>query len=295
MPNKNIKIALLQHASPQSQTQEQSLDLIDNLIAQAASQNAKIAFTQELFLTHYFPQEHNQNHFDLAETIPGPSSNHLCQTALKNKIAIVASIFELAAPGLHYNTSISISPQGKIIGKYRKLHIPHDPDFYEKYYFTPGDLSYQTHNIQNLPVGQLICWDQWFPEAARLTAMQGAHLINYPTAIGWCHNEPAQEQAAQQDAWITILRSHAIANNIYICATNRIGTEKNLTFWGSSLIIDPQGLIIAQASKDKQEIITAEINPNQITTTRRTWPFFRDRRTDTYTDLTQKFGPIKPT
>jgi N-carbamoylputrescine amidase len=258
-------------------------------IEEAAKRGAKIVCTQELFASHYPCQVEDPKFFDLAEPIPGPTTERLGALAMARKIVIVASLFERRAAGVYHNTSAVIGEDGRIAGRYRKMHIPDDPRYYEKYYFTPGDLDFVAHPTPNANVGVLVCWDQWFPEAARLTAMAGAQILFYPTAIGWWHGEPDQVRPKQRDAWETIQRSHAIANGVFVAAVNRVGVEGELEFWGNSFVSDPFGEVIARASGKDEETLVVECDLKKIEYTRRNWPFLRDRRIDAYGDLTRRF------
>ncbi|MEQ1790431.1 MAG: carbon-nitrogen hydrolase [Rickettsiales bacterium] len=286
------KIALIQmRCSPNP---EESSEKAEKMLRQAATDGAKIACLPELFLTDYFCQKLDINKFDIAEPIPGETSDALGKIAKETGMVIIGSIYEKAAVGLHYNTATVTDSDGELIGKYRKMHIPHDPMFEEKYYFAQGDLGFKAHNTSVGKIGALICWDQWFPEGARLTAMQGAEILFYPTAIGWHPAEKAEFGEAQVSAWETIQRSHAIANGVFIAAVNRVGHEvivgDGLEFFGHSFIADPFGRILAMGSHDKEEIVTATINPKLIEETRRNWPFFRDRRVDAYGGITQRWN-----
>jgi N-carbamoylputrescine amidase len=258
-------------------------------IDEAAKRGAQIVCTQELFRAHYPCQTEDPKFFDLAEPIPGPTTEALGAVAKSHKIVIVASIFERRAAGVYHNTAVVLDETGTIVGRYRKMHIPDDPRYYEKYYFTPGDLDFVAHPTSRGMVGVLVCWDQWFPEAARLTAMAGAQILFYPTAIGWWHGEPEKVRPKQQDAWETIQRSHAIANGIFVAAVNRVGVEGELEFWGDSFVADPFGEVIARASTKDEETLIAECNLAKIEEVRRNWPFLRDRRIDAYADLTRRF------
>ncbi|HUO04560.1 MAG TPA: carbon-nitrogen hydrolase [Candidatus Binataceae bacterium] len=258
-------------------------------IEDAAKSGASIVSTQELFLSHYPCQTEDPKYFDLAEPIPGPTTNALCKIAKARKIAIVASIFERRAAGVYHNTAVVIDETGKIAGRYRKMHIPDDPRFYEKYYFTPGDLGFAAHRTARAIVGALVCWDQWFPEAARLVAMAGAQILFYPTAIGWWHGEPKSVRPLQREAWETIQRSHAIANGVFVAAINRVGIEGDLEFWGDSFVADPFGHIIARASGKSEETLIVECDLSQVEQVRRNWPFLRDRRIDAYGDLVHRY------
>ncbi|MGC9195110.1 MAG: carbon-nitrogen hydrolase [Syntrophobacteraceae bacterium] len=261
-------------------------------ITEAASRGAELVLLQELHAGPYFCQTENLAHFDLAETIPGPSSEVFASLAAELKIVIVASFFELRAPGLCHNTAVVFEKDGSIAGLYRKMHIPDDPGFYEKYYFTPGDLGFNPIRTSVGKLGVLVCWDQWFPEAARLMALSGAQLLLYPTAIGWGTSEPDSERALMLDAWTTIQRSHAIANGLPLLCANRVGFEaedqnldKGLIFWGNSFIAGPQGELLAKAGGQTEEVLIASIDIARTQTVRRNWPFLRDRRVDAYKDL----------
>ena len=281
------RIALLQHACTADVSQ--NITKAHGMMREAAKQGAKVVFTPELYASQYFCQTQDPDLFNLAVSIPGALTDELSVLAKECQINLVASLFEKRATGLYHNTSVCIDDTGTLLNRYRKMHIPDDPGFYEKFYFTPGDLGYQTTQLGDLNIGTLICWDQWFPEAARLTTMRGAQILEYPTAIGYWKGEPVEEGARQRDAWITIQRSHAIANGCFVAAINRVGTEGDITFWGSSFVADPGGKIIAQASEDKDEILIVDIDLSLMETTRRMWPFFRDRRTDTFGDLQQRW------
>jgi len=264
-------------------------------VKKAAKQGAEVVCLPELYRSQYFCQKEDTSLFDLAETIPGTSSIAFQKAAKENKVSIIVPIFEKRANGLYHNTAIIINSDGKILGTYRKMHIPDDPAFYEKYYFTPGDLGFKAFQTKTGKIGTLICWDQWYPEGARLTALQGATTLFYPTAIGWHPYEKEQYGKAQRDSWITIQRSHAIANGVYVASANRVGFEKTvetqpgLEFWGSSFICDPQGVMLAEASTDKEEILIAEVDLTHLEDIRRNWPFLRDRRVDAYGEITKRF------
>jgi len=264
-------------------------------VKKAAKQGAEVVCLSELYRSQYFCQKEDTSLFDLAETIPGISTNAFQKVAKENTVSIIVPIFEKRTNGLYHNTAVIINADGSLLGSYRKMHIPDDPAFYEKYYFTPGDLGFKAFQTKTGKIGTLICWDQWFPEGARLTALQGATTIFYPTAIGWHPYEKEQYGKAQRDAWITIQRSHAIANGVYVASANRVGFEKTvesqagLEFWGSSFICDPQGVILAEASTDKEEILLAEIDIAHLEDVRRNWPFLRDRRIDSYRNIMKRF------
>lgn len=263
-------------------------------VREAAKGGAQVICLQELFKSQYFCREEKAELFDLAEPIPGPSSETMAKLAKELKVVIVASLFEKRAEGLYHNTASILDADGEMLGIYRKMHIPDDPLYYEKFYFTPGDLGFRTWNTRFGHLGVLVCWDQWYPEGARLTAMQGADILFYPTAIGWHPGEKEEYGERQLDAWITIQRSHAIANGIFVAAANRVGFEKGssdtgIEFWGNSFIADPSGRILQKASADKEEILIQECNPRELDEVRRNWPFFRDRRIDFYGDVTKRW------
>jgi N-carbamoylputrescine amidase len=254
-------------------------------IGEAAKGGATIVCLQELFRSQYFCQTEDTKLFALAEPIPGPSTQAIAKAARQHKVVVVASLFERRAAGLYHNTAVVIDRDGSIVGKYRKMHIPDDPLYYEKFYFTPGDLGFQVHDTSAGKAGVLVCWDQWFPEGARLTALQGAEILFYPTAIGWLPSEGEEMNRAQHQAWETIQRAHAIANGVFVAAVNRVGKEGSLTFWGQSFVADPFGRIIAKASSDQEEILLVPIDKQKIEETRQNWPFLRDRRVDAYGGL----------
>src|SRR5271165_6433296 len=267
------------------------------LAERAARQGARIICTQELFRSEYFCQSENHDYFKLAETIPGPSTEAFQKLAKKHSVVIIASLFEKRAAGVYHNTAAIIDADGSLLGIYRKMHIPDDPLFYEKFYFTPGDLGFRAWQTRYAKIGVCVCWDQWYPEAARLTALRGAEILFYPTAIGWHPSEKAEHGANQASAWETIQRAHAIANGIYAAAVNRIGhegpAEGGIEFWGSSFLADPFGRIIAKAGQDTEEILIADCDPKLQEETRRNWPFLRDRRIDAYSLITKRFLDIE--
>ena len=269
-------------------------------IREAAKRGANIVCLPELFRAQYFCQREDIKLFDLAEPIPGPSTARLAEVARETRVVIVASLFERRAPGLYHNTAVTLGQDGNIISVYRKMHIPDDPLYYEKFYFTPGDLGFKAVDTAFGRVGTLVCWDQWYPEGARLTALQGAEVLFYPTAIGWHPAEKEEFGAAQYDAWQTIQRAHAIANGVYVAGVNRVGHEngdirgnravgQGLEFWGGSFLADPFGRIIAKASHEEEEILIGEVDLALLEDTRRNWPFLRDRRIDAYAPITQRF------
>jgi N-carbamoylputrescine amidase len=258
-------------------------------IEEAAGRGAQIVCLQELFRSPYFCQREDTATFDLAESIPGPSTDALGAVAKRRGVVVVASLFEKRAEGVFHNTAVLLDADGSIAGLYRKMHIPDDPLYYEKYYFTPGDIGFRSFDSRAGKVGALVCWDQWFPEAARLTALRGAEILFYPTAIGWHPREKEQYGAAQYDAWQTIQRSHAIANGVFVAAVNRVGREADLEFWGGSFVCDPFGRVLARASHDQEEILVVECDRSLIADTRRNWPFLRDRRIDAYDGLLKRY------
>ncbi len=255
----------------------------------AASQGAQIICLQELFRSLYFCQSEDTSCFRLAEPIPGPTTETLSRLAAELEIVLVASLFEQRAAGLFHNTAVVIDADGSLVGKYRKMHIPDDPLYYEKFYFTPGDMGFHTFRTRYASIGVLVCWDQWFPEAARLTALGGAQILFYPTAIGWHVAEAPEERQAQQQAWETIQRSHAIANGVYVAAVNRVGVEGGLQFWGTSFVSDPFGRLVTRASHDREETQVVTCDLTRLDTVRQNWPFLRDRRIDAYDKLTKRY------
>lgn len=293
MSKKNIvTLGLLQHAC--GSDPKANLKKTLSLVEQAARKGAQIICTQELFRSQYFCQAEDHAYFDLAEPIPGPSTTAFQKLAKKHGVVIVASLFEKRASGLYHNTAVIIDADGKLLGIYRKMHIPDDPLFYEKFYFTPGDTGFRAWETKFSKIGVLICWDQWYPEGARLTAMQGAEILFYPTAIGWHPKEKAEYGVNQHGAWETIQRSHAVANGCYVAAINRIGLEQpiggdGLEFWGQSFVAGTSGQIIAKASVDKEEVMIVPVELGKVDVTRTHWPFLRDRRIDAYENLTKRF------
>ena len=289
-----VRVGLVQTAC--SADPGKNLALTLDRIGQAAKRGAQIICTQELFRSQYFCQSEDHEHFKLAEKIPGPTTEAFCKLAKKHKTVIIASLFEKRASGLYHNTAAIIDADGSLLGIYRKMHIPDDPLYYEKFYFTPGDLGFRAWKTRYAKIGVLICWDQWYPEGARLTAMQGAEILFYPTAIGWHPGEKAKYGARQHGAWETIQRSHAVANGCYVCVPNRVGLEKikgvggdGIEFWGQSFIVGTSGEILAKASAEKEEILTQDLDLANVDTTRTHWPFLRDRRIDAYGNLTRRF------
>ena len=293
----NFRVGLVQmSATPDP---DKNLQKAVDGLQQAAAKGAQIVCLPELFRTQYFCQREDTSLFDLAEAIPGPTTQRLAEAAKQLGIVVVGSLFEKRAAGVYHNTAVMFDADGSLRGIYRKMHIPDDPLYYEKYYFTPGDLGFKAFDTQVGRIGTLVCWDQWYPEGARLTALQGAQVLFYPTAIGWHPDEKEQYGTAQYEAWQTIQRAHAIANGLYVCAVNRVGHEhgdirgnkapgKGLEFWGGSFIADPFGRIIARASHDKEEILIGDVDVRLIEDTRRNWPFLRDRRIDSYGLITSR-------
>jgi N-carbamoylputrescine amidase len=292
--NENLVVAVIQMGF--AKNSQDNLKNAINGIEKAAKQGARVICLPELFRSQYFCQSEDANNFDLAETIPGESTNAIGDVAKKYSVSVIVPLFEKRSTGIYHNTVVFIGSEGEIMGKYRKMHIPDDPSYYEKFYFTPGDLGYKSFKTGNGNIGTLICWDQWYPEAARLTAMKGTDIIFYPTAIGWHPSEKEKHGQKQFESWQIIQRGHAIANGVYVAAANRIGLEKvdlkddGIEFWGHSFICSPQGVIIAQASADKEEILMAEVDFGKIERIRRNWPFFRDRRIDSYDEITKRFN-----
>ena len=292
MPRKvntdTVTVGLVQMTCDQSP--QANLKKAISRIGEAAKRGAQIICLQELFRSQYFCQTEDIELFKLAETIPGPSTEALSKVARKHRVVIVASLFEKRTAGNYNNTAVMIDADGKVAGKYRKMHIPDDPLYYEKFYFTPGDLGFQTHKTAYANIGTLVCWDQWFPEAARLTALSGSQFLFYPTAIGWLPEEAEEMNQAQHAAWETIQRAHAIANGVFVVVVNRVGREGKLTFWGQSFVVDPFGRIIAKASADEEEVLVVKCDMKLIEQTRQNWPFLRDRRIDAYQGLGLRFG-----
>lgn len=286
-----FKIGLVQHEC--SPDPDKNLERAIVGIKEAASKGAEIVCLQELFRSQYFCREENAELFNLAECIPGPSTEALSSVAKDLQVSIVASLFEKRAQGLYHNTAAVIDADGSLIGLYRKMHIPDDPLYYEKFYFTPGDLGFQNFETRYSRIGVLVCWDQWYPEGARITSLQGANVLFYPTAIGWHPSEKAQYGEAQLDAWRTMQRAHAIANGVFVAAVNRVGFEgpedNGLEFWGNSFVADPFGRVIAQANHKDETVLVTECDPKQMDEVRRNWPFLRDRRIDAYSPITNRW------
>jgi N-carbamoylputrescine amidase len=299
VPNKlKFSVALVQMAV--SRQPEENLAKATARIEEAAKNGAQVVCLPELFQSQYFCQREDTRNFDLAEAVPGPSTDALGRVAQKTRTVIIAPLFERRAAGVYHNTAAIIDADGKIAGIYRKMHIPDDPAYYEKFYFTPGDLGFRAFNTEAGKIATLICWDQWYPEGARLAALHGAVILFYPTAIGWHPSEKAVNGEAQRDSWRTIQRGHAIANGIYVAAVNRVGHETpaeggdGLEFWGTSFLCDPQGVVIAEASTNREEILYGDVDLGHLEDVRRNWPFLRDRRIDAYHGIEQRFLDEKP-
>jgi N-carbamoylputrescine amidase len=267
-------------------------------VREAAAQGARVVCLPELFRTLYIAQREDHNNFNLAETVPGPTTHALATEARSAGVVIIASLFERRAAGLYHNTAAVIDADGELKGIYRKMHIPDDPAYYEKFYFAPGDLGFRAFDTRAGRIGTLVCWDQWYPEGARLTALQGANILFYPTAIGWHPSEKDQVGAQQLDAWRTIQRGHAIANGCWVVAVNRVGFEggdgkretgNGIEFWGHSFVADPFGVVVAEAPSDEEVVLLADVDLNRVEEVRRHWPFLRDRRTDAYGGIERRF------
>ena len=289
----NLTIALVQMSC--GAVPQENLGSALAKVEEASRRGAKVICLPELFRSQYFCQKEDPALFDLAEPVPGPSTEALGKVAGKHKVVIIVPVFERRTAGIYHNSLVVIDSDGSIAGLYRKMHVPDDPAYYEKFYFTPGDRGFQAIQTSAGKIGTLICWDQWYPEAARLATLQGAEMLFYPTAIGWHPSEKAQEGESQRSAWQTIQRSHAIANGVFVAAVNRVGHEKpdeggaGIEFWGSSFVCDPFGTVLTEASMDKEEIVLAEVNVSRVEEVRRNWPFLRDRRVDAYGGLTKRF------
>jgi N-carbamoylputrescine amidase len=287
MTNRKVNIALIQSwctGDPQ-----QNIAHALSSAREAAGKGSQIICFQELFTSLYFCFEENYHHFSLAEAIPGPTTKILADLAKELDVVIIASLFEKRAKGIYHNTVAVIDADGKYLGKYRKHHIPDDPGYYEKFYFTPGDKDYKVFDTKYARIGTLICWDQWYPEAARITSLMGAEILFYPTAIGWADSQPEELNVQQFNAWQTIQRGHAIANGVFVVAVNRTGREGNMKFWGGSFVSDPFGKVLYQADHDKEENNVVELDMNLIEETRIHWPFLRDRRIDSYKSILNRF------
>ncbi len=294
----NFRVGLIQLSC--GPDPEKNLEHALDRVREAAGRGAQVICLPELFRTQYFCQREDHSLFDLAEPVPGPTTERLAEVAKQLGVVLVGSVFEKRAPGIYHNTATVTDDGGALLGIYRKMHIPDDPLYYEKFYFTPGDLGFRAFSTRFGKLGTLVCWDQWYPEGARLTALQGAHILLYPTAIGWHPAEKAEHGETQHDAWRTIQRAHAIANGVYVAAVNRVGHEtgnvngnsapgEGLEFWGGSFLCDPFGSVIAEAPADREAILIGEVDLKKLEEVRRNWPFLRDRRIDTYAGITQRF------
>jgi N-carbamoylputrescine amidase len=298
MANAKFNVALVQMAL--SGDADENLKKATRRVEEAVQKGAQVVCLPELFRSQYFCQREDAALFDLAEPVPGPSTEALGAIAKRAGVVVIAPVFERRAAGVYHNSAAIIDADGKIAGLYRKMHIPDDPAYYEKFYFTPGDLGFHAFETQFGKISTLICWDQWYPEGARLATLEGACILFYPTAIGWHPSEKAANGAAQHDAWRTVQRGHAIANGIYVAAVNRVGHEvppgggDGIEFWGGSFVCDPQGVILAQASHDREEIVIGEVDLARLEDVRRNWPFLRDRRIDAYSGITRRLLNEEP-
>jgi N-carbamoylputrescine amidase len=282
-----VKVGLVQMACGAGK--QENLEKAIGKVREAAQKGAQIVCLQELFTSLYFCDEENYENFKLAEAIPGPSTDVLSKVAAELNIVIIASLFEKRAQGIYHNTTAVLDADGTYLGKYRKMHIPDDPGFYEKFYFTPGDLGYKVFKTKYAAIGVLICWDQWYPEAARITALMGAEILFYPTAIGWATTQDEATNTEQYNAWQTIQRSHAVANGVHVVSVNRVGEEAGLKFWGGSFVSNPFGTVMYQASHNDEEVIIRELDLEKSDYYRSHWPFMRDRRIDSYQPINQRF------
>lgn len=285
--NRKVKIGIVQMSC--SAAPQENLQKIKPRIIELARNGAQVICLQELFTSLYFCEEENYDNFKLAESIPGPSTEFLGVVAKENNVVIIASLFEKRAEGLYHNTTAVIDADGSYLGKYRKMHIPDDPGYYEKFYFTPGDLGYKVFKTKYATIGVLICWDQWYPEAARITTLLGAEILVYPTAIGWALSQNEATNEEQYNAWQTIQRSHAVANGVYVVSVNRVGTEGNMKFWGGSFISGPFGKLLYKAPHDQETTHVEELDLAQSDRYRTHWPFLRDRRIDSYPPILNRY------
>jgi N-carbamoylputrescine amidase len=287
MQSKPVKVGLVQMSC--TKEPKENLQKAIEKIREAASQGAQIVCLQELFTSLYFCDVEDYENFKLAEPIPGPSTESLSKVAAELGVVIIASLFEKRTNGIYHNTTAVLDADGTYLGKYRKMHIPDDPGYYEKFYFTPGDLGYKVFNTKFARIGVLICWDQWYPEASRITALMDAEILFYPTAIGWASSQEVDTNTEQYNAWQTIQRSHAVANGLHVVAVNRVGDEGPMKFWGGSFIANPFGTLLYKASHDEEEVHVQEIDLNKTDSYRTHWPFLRDRRVDSYQPITKRF------
>lgn len=285
--NKNVKVGMVQMSC--TSNKQENLDKAIQKVREAAAKGAQIVCLQELFTSLYFCDVEDYDNFKLAESIPGPSTDALQKVAAELGVVIIASLFEKRTEGLYHNTTAVLDADGAYLGKYRKMHIPDDPGFYEKFYFTPGDLGYKVFKTKFATIGVLICWDQWYPEAARITSLMGAEILFYPTAIGWANTQDEATNTEQYNAWQTIQRSHAVANGVHVVSVNRVGEEAGLRFWGGSFISNPFGSLIYKASHDDEEIIVEELDLAKSDNYRTHWPFLRDRRIDSYQPIVKRY------
>jgi N-carbamoylputrescine amidase len=283
MTKEQVTLALIQMSAGDDPSQ--NLAKAAERIATAAKKGAQVVCLQELFRSRYFCQSENHRNFKLSESIPGPTTDRLAAVASARELVIIASVFERRSAGIYHNTAVVIDADGSIAGIYRKMHIPDDPLYYEKFYFTPGDLGFPSFRTRYANIGALVCWDQWFPEGARSAALSGAQILVYPTAIGWIPNEPRTVARRQRDAWELIQRSHAVANGVYVASVNRVGREGKIKFWGNSFVAGPFGEIVARAGGEREEVLLAKCDLGKIEETRQSWPFLRDRRIDAYGPL----------
>ncbi|QDU35400.1 N-carbamoyl-D-amino acid hydrolase [Poriferisphaera corsica] len=294
-----VKVGLLQYAMGEVCDRDGVLEKVCGMIREAAGMGAEVVVLPELCLWPYFCREQDPQYFDWAEEVPGATTKVLQGLADELGVVIHVAVFEKRAAGLYHNTSVTLEPGGRELQLYRKMHIPHDPSFEEKYYFTPGgegegeQESFVVHKASNLKIGPLICWDQWYPEAARIVAMKGAELLVYPTAIGYLDGERAADQKAQREAWMTMQKSHAIANNVYVAGCNRVGREGELVFWGSSFVVGPDGVVIGEMGEEEEGVLIVEVDKGKIEEQRRWWPFFRDRRVDQYQTILKRWADEK--
>lgn len=285
--SRTVQLALVQMSC--TRDVQANLEKAIEQISVAASRGANIVCLQEVFNTQYPCQSEDYAHFDLAEEIPGPTSRRLSEVAAKHGVVVTCSIFERRTQGLYHNTAVTFDVDGSMVGRYRKMHIPDDPRYYEKFYFTPGDLGFSIAQTRFGKLGVGVCWDQWYPEAARLFALRGAEILLYPTAIGWHHAERDELGASQHSSWETAMRAHAIANGVFVAAANRVGIEDGLQFWGASFVADPGGNLLHRASHDSEELVLVACDLNRIDSVRTHWPFLRDRRIDAYQEITQRY------
>lgn len=286
MGQRSLRVGLVQMHCESNR--EANWQIAESAIADAVRRGATLVCLPELFTSRYFCQSEDASRYDLAEPVPGPTTERFEKIAKKHKVGLIVPVFERRGPGMYHNSAAIVDRSGASVGFYRKMHIPDDPAYYEKYYFTPGDLGFRAFNVDGVRLGVLICWDQWYPEGARLTALRGAEILFYPTAIGWHPHEKAQYGVEQHSAWETVQRGHAVANGAFVIAVNRVGVEENLEFWGRSFVADPMGTVLFRADEQEQTAVV-EIDLGRVEYVRRNWPFFRDRRIDAYGDVTKRW------